>query len=147
MLSCEYCKIFKNSFFIELSLEAAFGYSNQSKIFWEITALKFQGQHAAHSIFVYMKVYALHLKQKSTVGVSHEILQNFRIATFGNNFGGRSGGGLLLKRKQRKRVLTNPCGFSIHFSIWIMLSIFINLRKGFYYQDFKGRNIQLLLGR
>ena len=79
-----------------------------------------------------MKVYALHLKQISTVGVSHEILQNFRIATFGNNFGGR-GGGPASEKKTAEKGAYKP--------------IFINLRKGFYYQDFKGRNTHLLLGR
>ena len=45
MFSCEYYKIFKDSFFME-HLSAAFDYSNPSKIFREITASKFQGQHA-----------------------------------------------------------------------------------------------------
>ena len=39
-------------------------------------------------------IYALQLKQKSTVGV----FRNFRTATFKNNFGG-----LLLKRKQQEK--------------------------------------------
>ena len=41
-----------------------------------------------------MMIYALQLKQKSTVGV----FRNFRTATFKNNFGG-----LLLKRKQQEK--------------------------------------------
>ena len=45
VFSCEYCKIFKNSFFYRISPLATFDYSNQSKIFREITASKFQGQH------------------------------------------------------------------------------------------------------
>ena len=57
-------------------------FSNQS-IFREITASKFQGQHAV---------------QKPTAGVFHRIFQNFRTATFENNFGG-----LFLKRKKRSR--------------------------------------------
>ena len=57
-------------------------FSNQS-IFQEITTSKFQGQHAA---------------QKPTAGVFHRIFQNFRTATFENNFGG-----LFLKRKKRSR--------------------------------------------
>ena len=39
-------------------------YSNQWKIFREITAKKSQAQHAAQSIFADIKVYALQLKQK-----------------------------------------------------------------------------------
>ena len=39
-------KIFKNSFFYRTPPLAAFDYSNQSKIFQEITASKLQGQHA-----------------------------------------------------------------------------------------------------
>ena len=40
-------KLFKNSFLYRLPPVAAFGYSNQWKIFREISASKFQGQHAA----------------------------------------------------------------------------------------------------
>ena len=32
-------------------------------------------------------------------------------------------------------------------SIWVMLSIFVNLRKGFYYQGFSGRNIWFIIGK
>ena len=46
VFSYEYCKVFKNSVFYRTPLVAAFGYSNQSKISQEITASKFQGQHA-----------------------------------------------------------------------------------------------------
>ena len=49
-----------------------------------------------------MMIYALQLKQKSTVGV----LQNFRTATIKNNFGG-----LLLKRDQEEKMCSDPCGF------------------------------------
>ena len=60
-----------------------------------------------NSIFVDRKVYTLQLKKKSTVGVVHRILQNFRTATFESNFWG-----LLLRRKQRRRrSRTEPCGF------------------------------------
>ena len=41
-----------------------------------------------NSISVNMKVCALQLKQKSTTGVFHGILRNFRTATFENNFSG-----------------------------------------------------------
>ena len=51
MFSCEYRKIFKNSFFYISPPVAAFGYSNQSRIFREITVSKFQGQHAAQFSF------------------------------------------------------------------------------------------------
>ena len=43
--SCEYRKIFKNVLY-KTHLVATFGYSNQSRIFQEITTLKFPGQHA-----------------------------------------------------------------------------------------------------
>ena len=46
--SYEYCKILKKVLYKTLPV-ATFGYSNQSKIFQEITALKFQGQHASQS--------------------------------------------------------------------------------------------------
>ena len=46
VFSCEYCELFKNSFFIDKKL-AAFGCSHQLKIFWERSASKFQGQQAA----------------------------------------------------------------------------------------------------
>ena len=48
--SYEYCKIFKKVLYKTLPV-ATFGYSNQSKIFQEITTLKFQGQHASQSNF------------------------------------------------------------------------------------------------
>ena len=98
---CEYCGIFKNSIFYRKPPVAAFGYSNQSKIFREITASKFHGQHATQFSFCRYE------KQKPTVGVSNGSLQNFRTATFENNFVG-----LPLKRKQRKRrTCSDPCGF------------------------------------
>ena len=64
-------KLFKNSFFYRSSPVAAFGYSNQSKIFPEISASKFQGQHAAQLGYVD----ALQLKPKSPTGVFCEILE------------------------------------------------------------------------
>ena len=100
-----------------------------------------------NSISVYVKVYPVQLKYKSTVGVLHVILRNFRTATFDNNFGE-----LLLKRKQSRRrafvisdfhfflgsyllshktVFFLPTNFRFAESFnLIMLSIFINLRKG-----------------
>ena len=66
-----------------------------------------------NSVSVDIKVYALQLKQKSTVGVSNGVLQNFRTATFENNFGR-----LLLKRKQgRRRTHSDPFGF--RFSLFL----------------------------
>ena len=44
----------------------------------------------SNSISVNMKFFALQLKQKSTAGVFHGILQNFRTATFCNNLGAAS---------------------------------------------------------
>ena len=48
--SYEYCKIFKKVLYKTLPV-ATFGYSNQSRIFQEISTLKFQGQHASQSNF------------------------------------------------------------------------------------------------
>ena len=93
--SYEYCKIFKKVLYQTLPV-ATFGYSNQSRIFEEITTLKFQGQHASQSISVGMKVYALQLKQKSTAAGFDGILRKFRSA--------------FLKRKQKRRSThSDPC--------------------------------------
>ena len=48
--SYEYCKIFKKVLYKTLPV-ATFGYSNQSRIFQEITTLKFQGQQASQFTF------------------------------------------------------------------------------------------------
>ena len=48
--SYEYCKIFKKVLYKTLPV-ATFGYSNQSRIFKEITTLKLQVQHASQSNF------------------------------------------------------------------------------------------------
>ena len=77
---------------------AAFGYSNQSKIFQEITSSKFQGNMLRNSVSVDTKVYVLQIMQKSTSDVFHKILGSFRTASFDNNLGG-----LLLKRKQEEK--------------------------------------------
>ena len=61
---------------------------NQSKIFWEITTSKFEGQNAAQFIFCR---YESPCPATKTVG-------NLRTATFDNSFGG-----LLLKRKQEEK--------------------------------------------
>ena len=124
-----------------------------------------------NSISVDVKVYGLHLKQQSTVCVFRGILQNFRRATFNNDFGklilkesrGAEGCPMTLvvsrfSRFSRKSFISHQTTFLLHKSlnresemdniirsIWIMLSIFINLKEGFYYQDFSGRNIWLLL--
>ena len=45
-----------------------------------------------------MKVYTSQIKQKSTAGILHRALRNFRIAAFDNNFGGLS----LKKTKEEK---------------------------------------------
>ena len=52
-----------------------------------------------NSISANVKVYALPLKQKSTMGVFNVILPNFRTAIFENNFGW-----LFLKRQQRRKM-------------------------------------------
>ena len=99
-----------------------------------------------NSISVDMQVYALQLKEKSTADVSNRILQNFRTAAFENNLRG-------LRRGVEERALTlvisgfhffqdcyllsHETMFFLHkFSIWIMLSIFIYLRKGLVVQFF-----------
>ena len=46
-----YCKIFKNCSFYRIPPVAASGYSNQSKIFQDIIASEFKGQHAAQVNF------------------------------------------------------------------------------------------------
>ena len=75
-----------------------------------------------NSISVDTKVYALQLKQKSTAGVLHGILQNFRIASFDNNFGG-----LLLKRKlRRRRASSDPCGFTFPLSTFFQCSYLLS---------------------
>ena len=109
-----------------------------------------------NSISVDTNVYTQQLKQKSIAGVFQGFLQNFRTASLENNFQG-----MLLKRKQcRGRACNDLCGFRFSFSpgqlfishktsyfiishlisaqrslsICIMLSIFVNLRKGLVFQ-------------
>ena len=71
-----------------------------------------------NSFSVDIEVYALQLKQKSTTGVFHGVLWNFRTVTFDNKpWGGGGRGGLLLKRKQRRRgVRSELC--EIRFSLF-----------------------------
>ena len=78
VFSCEYCELFKNSFFIDKKL-AAFGCSHQLKIFWERSASKFQGQQAAK--FKYDGLYSATKTNPPSL-----FLQMFRTATFENNF-------------------------------------------------------------
>ena len=66
-----------------------------------------------NSISVDMKIYALQLKQKSIAGVFNGILQNFRTATFDNNFVGVGGLLLTIFRKAEPFNLENV----IHFYI------------------------------
>ena len=74
---------------------AAFGCSNQLKIFWEISASKFQGQQAAK--FKYDGLYSATKTNPPSL-----FLQMFRTATFENNFffGGGGGGGCFLKENR-----------------------------------------------
>ena len=116
-----------------------------------------------NSISVYVKVYPVQLKYKSTVGVLHVILRNFRTATFDNNFGE-----LLLKRKQSRRrafvisdfhfflgsyLLSHKTVFFLHkFSLsgafqFDYVIHFYKPKKGLSSPDFSGRDIWLLLGR
>ena len=69
--------MFKNSFFYKK--KAAFGYRNQSKIFREITASKFQGQHVAQ--FNKYEVQCPATKTEIHGGFSNGILRDFRTAT------------------------------------------------------------------
>ena len=91
--------LFKNSFFYRShDPGAAFGYSNQSKIFREISASKFQGEHAAQ--FRYSGPCSV-----AKTEIHHGcFLQNFRTATFENNFGR-----LLLE--EEKDAYSDPCSF------------------------------------
>ena len=70
-------KLFKNSFFYRSPLVAAFRYSNQYKIFQEISASKFQRQHAAQ--FTYE---GLLLKRKQKRCKVHSDLCGFRFSHF-----------------------------------------------------------------
>ena len=74
--------------------------SYQSKIFREISALKFQQQHAAQ-----FRYDGLCSETKTEIHCGC-FLRNFRTATFENNFGG-----LLLKKKQRKRMMVSGVYF------------------------------------
>ena len=76
--------------------KAAFGFSNESIIFREITVSKSQGQHAAQfNLCTYEGL------------PPAAFLRNFRAATFGND-----SGWLFLRRKQkRRRACSDPCGF------------------------------------
>ena len=97
-----------------------------------------------NSISVDMKVYALQLKQKSTANVFHGILRNFRKILSRIIFGG-------CFWKENKRPSRCAVNLWIYFFskkfriayvlIWVMSSIFISLRKGFYYQDFSEKII------
>ena len=98
-------KFLRTAFFYRTPPLAAFDYSNQSKIFRETTASKFQGQDATQ----FNRYEALCPATKTEIyrRFSNGILRNFRAASFENNFGG-----LLLKRKQRRRrTPSDPCGF------------------------------------
>ena len=77
-------KPLRTAFFYRTPPLAAFDYSNQSKIFQEITASKFQGQHATQ----FNRFEGLCLATKADIqrGFSNEILRKFRAASFENNF-------------------------------------------------------------
>ena len=67
---------------------AAFGYNNQSKMFRGITASNYQREHDAEfNFWRYEGLYPATKTEMQPV-VSNGILQNFRTATFENNFGG-----------------------------------------------------------
>ena len=110
---------------------------------------------------------------KSTAGVYHRIFRIFRMVTFKNNFERL----LLKRKQKSRRAIKDPYGFRFSlfpvqslinhtnpfslwifaqrsFRIWIILSILTNLRKdlgasksSFYCQDFRDRNIWVLLSK
>ena len=105
-----------------------------------------------------MKVSALLLKYKSTMRVFHGILLKlakifsriilgaengarrplwFQVFTFSRT----------VIHKLWNSLLSPPILAYQSLSIWVMLSIFVNLRKGFYYQGFSGRNIWFIIGK
>ena len=105
-----------------------------------------------------MKVSALLLKYKSTMRVFHGILLKlakifsriilgaengarrplwFQVFTFSRT----------VIHKLWNSLLSPPILAYQSLSIWVMLSIFVNLRKGFYHQGFSGRNIWLMIGK
>ena len=65
-------------------------YSNQSKIFREITASKFQGQHAEQFNFCRYEAICPAAKTEIHRRFSNGVLRDFRTATFGNNFFGKT---------------------------------------------------------
>ena len=105
-----------------------------------------------------MKVSALLLKYKSTMRVFHGILLKlakifsriilgaengarrplwFQVFTFSRT----------VIHKLWNSLLSPPILAYQSLSIWVMLSIFVNLRKGFYHQGFSGRNIWFMIGK
>ena len=105
-----------------------------------------------------MKVSALLLKYKSTMRVFHGILLKlakifsriilgaengarrplwFQVFTFSRT----------VIHKLWNSLLSPPILAYQSLSIWVMLSIFVNLRKGFYHQGFSGRNIWFIIGK
>ena len=105
--------------------------SYQSKIFREISALKFQQQHAAQ-----FRYDGLCSETKTEIHCGC-FLRNFRTATFENNFGGleeeNDGFRCLLFSRH---ILSHETIFFLHkflysgaFQFWTMSSVFINLRK------------------
>ena len=105
-----------------------------------------------------MKVSVLLLKYKSTMRVFHGILLKlakifsriilgaengarrplwFQVFTFSRT----------VIHKLWNSLLSPPILAYQSLSIWVMLSIFVNLRKGFYYQGFSGRNIWFIIGK
>ena len=105
-----------------------------------------------------MKVSALLLKYKSTMRVFHGILLKltkifsriilgaengarrplwFQVFTFSRT----------VIHKLWNSLLSPPILAYQSLSIWVMLSIFVNLRKAFYHQGFSGRNIWFMIGK
>ena len=100
-------KLFNNNFFYRSPPVAAFGYSNQLKIFREIPASKFQGQHAGQ-----FRYGGLCSTTKTKIH-RESFLRNFRTTTFENNFGGAASE---KKTESRRRMCSNSCGFTEPFN-------------------------------
>ena len=94
--SCEYCKIFKNSFFYRTPSVATFGYSNAiHRRYFEKLLQNSKGNILHNSVSVYTKRLCPATKIEIHHRFSYEILQDFRTASFEINFLG----GLILKKQ------------------------------------------------
>ena len=131
-------KFLRTAFFIEHLRWLLLIYSNQLKIFWEISASKFQGQHATQL----SRYEGLCPATKTEIhcGFSNGILQNFRAASFKNNFGG-----LLLKRKQEEKDVQWPLWFQVFTFSRRAIYLLSHEAMYFLYKFLHSRSFQLEL--